>query len=262
MTRRFEHKAAVVTGAGLGIGEAIARALAREGAQVVLNDVDADRAEAAASAIEAEGGTCLSAPGDVADVGVVRGLADLAMERFGRLDIAVANAGLTLWGDFFSYEPEQFDRMLAVNLRGSYFLAQAAARHMRAHGSGRVLLMSSVGGHQAIRYMSAYGITKAGLEMLARNLVLELAPWGITVNALAPGATLTARNLADDPNYEQVWGAVTPTGRPATVDDIAAAALFFLSDEARHITGQALVVDGGWTSYSPTPSLDFVETPG
>jgi 3-oxoacyl-[acyl-carrier protein] reductase len=120
------------------------------------------------------------------------------------------------------------------------------------HG-GRVLFMSSVAGIQAIEELSVYGATKAALSMLARQLVAELSPLGITTNAIAPGATVTPRTLADDPDYERVWSAVTPTGRASTVDDIADAALFLLSPAAAQITGQTLVVDGGWTATSPSP---------
>lgn len=259
-TQLFLNQSAVVTGAGVGIGYEVARQLALGGASVLLNDLDADLARQAAQAITDAGGICQGIGGDTANVETVRGLVSKAVELFGRLDITVANAGLTLWADFFDYEPANFDRVLSVNLRGSYFLAQAAARQMRAQGQGgRILFMSSVTGHQAIRYLSTYGMTKAALEMLARNLVVELSPYQITVNCVAPGATVTPRNLADDPNYEAVWAKVTPTGRPAQPADIAQAVLFFLSPQAGQITGQTLVVDGGWSAVSPTPSLDFVE---
>jgi glucose 1-dehydrogenase len=258
--KRFADRVAIVTGAGVGIGYEVARQLAQEGASVLLNDLNADLARKAAHAIQDEGGVCQGIGGDVADVETVRNMVTTAVDSFGRLDIAVANAGLTLWADFFDYQPENFDRVVSVNLRGSYFLAQAAARQMRQQGrGGRILLMSSVTGHQAIRYLSVYGMTKAALEMLARNLVIELSPHGITVNCIAPGATVTPRNLADDPNYETVWGQLIPVGRAAMPEDIAKAALFLLSPEAAQITGQTLIVDGGWTAVSPTPSLDFVE---
>jgi 3-oxoacyl-[acyl-carrier protein] reductase len=261
MTERpFNNQAAIVTGAGVGIGYEVARQLALSGASVLLNDLDEKLAEEAAQAIAREGGVGQGIGGDIADVETVRGLVSKAVELFGRVDMVVADAGLTLWADFFEYEPANFDRVLNVNLRGSYFLAQAAARQMRAQGEGgRIVFMSSVTGHQAIRYLSTYGMTKAALEMLARNLVVELSPYRITINCVAPGATVTPRNLADDPNYEAVWGQITPTGRPAFPADIAQAVLFFLSPGAGQITGQTLIVDGGWSAVSPTPSLDFVE---
>ena len=256
----FAQQAAVVTGAGEGIGYEIAKQLAEHGAQVILNDIDAEKAAQAANEIAANGHICIGMGGDVSDVDVVYGLVAKAVDEYGRIDIAVANAGITLWNNFFDYKPEDFYRVLSVNLGGSFFLAQAAARQMRKQGSGgRILFTSSVTAHQAIEYLSAYGMTKAALEMLARQLVIELAPHGITVNTIAPGATMTPRNLKDDPNYEASWGSVTPTGKTAVTADIANAALFFLSPAARQITGQTLVIDGGWTAVSPVPSLDFVE---
>ena len=253
MSGRFASRAAVVTGAGQGIGLEIARRLALEGAAVLLNDRDAALAEEAARAIAAEGGVAVAADGDVSDVEVTRGLVDRAVSRFGRLDVAVANAGITMHCDFLDYRPEDFDRLLAVNLRGSFFLAQAAARRFHEQGTpGRILFLSSVTGHMAIRQMAAYGMTKAALETLARNLSLEMAPLGITVNAIAPGATVTPRTVADEA-WAEAWAEVTPNGRVAAAADVAAAALFLLSDEAAHVTGQSLVVDGGWTARGAVP---------
>jgi len=124
---------------------------------------------------------------------------------------------------------------------------------MKEQGSGGALLfMSSVTGHQAHQNLAAYGMTKAALEMLAKGLVIELSPCRINVNTIAPGATLTERTM-DDAAYEKTWSAITPMGRPASTGDIADAALFLVSDGARHITGQNLVIDGGWTSISPPP---------
>jgi len=138
-------------------------------------------------------------------------------------------------------------------LGGSFFLAQAAAKQMKQQQTGgSILFMSSVVGHQAHKDLAAYAITKAGLEMLAKNLVIELSPYKITVNAIAPGATLTERTV-HDPDYENTWSRITPIGRAATTTDIANAALFMVSDKAKHITGQSLIIDGGWTSVSPSP---------
>ena len=259
--KTFENQVAIITGAGQGIGFEIARQLARQGASVVLNDADADLAHEAAKSIVAEGGACLAVPGDASSVELVDQMVLAATETYGKLTIAIANAGITLFGDFFEYPTADLRRVLEVNLAGSFLLSQAAARQMRdqradASGSGgRILLMSSVVGHQAHKYLAAYAMTKAGLEMLAKNLVLELSPHHITINTIAPGATLTERTLQEDPTYAQVWSAITPTGRPALREDIAHAALFLVSPLSGHITGQSLIVDGGWTSVSPPPDL-------
>ena len=220
----------------------------------MVNDVDEARVEAAVDEIRAEGGRAVAFPGDAGDVGVVRRLVARAVDAFGDLDLAIANAGLTLFSDFLSCRVEDFQRVVRVNLQGSFFLAQAAGRHMRARGGGgKILLMSSNVGMQPYPGLASYGMTKAALNMLASTLALELAPHRITVNALAPGATITERTLQDDPTYEQTWQPLIPNGRVARPDDIAKAALFLLSDEADHVTGHTLVVDGGWSGTGRYP---------
>ena len=256
----FKDQVAVVTRAGEGIGFEIARRLALQGATVLLNDINAELASKAAQGICTEGGTCVGVGGDVAEVQVVRDLVVRAVSDFGRLNFAVANAGLSLWDDFFDFKPDDFQRVLAVNLGGSFFLAQAAARQMRRQQTGgRILFLSSVAGNQAIATSSVYAMTKKGLEMLARSLVSELSAHGITVNAIAPGATVTPRTVAAVPDYESIWSTVIPTGRPCYPSDMANAALFFLSPAADQITGQTLIVDGGWSATSPEPKSKYVD---
>lgn len=180
-------------------------------------------------------------------------MVDKAVAQSGQLDIVIANAGITLFGDFFTYSPEAFFRVMQVNLSGTFFLTQAAANQMKTQASGGSLLFtSSVTGHQAHKDLAAYGMSKAALEMLAKNLVTELSRYKINVNTIAPGATLTERTMSD-PEYAATWSRLTPMGRAATVTDIAGTALFLVSEKARHITGQSLIVDGGWTCISPSP---------
>jgi 3-oxoacyl-[acyl-carrier protein] reductase len=249
----FDQQVAIITGAGQGIGFEIARQLALKGAKVTLNDVDEHLANEAAKAISLEGGECLAIAGNAAEVPFIEHMVQETVRRFGQLTIAIANAGITLFDEFLSYQPDSLYRVMQLNLGGSFFLAQQAAKQIKKQQSGgSILFMSSVTGHQAHKNLVAYGMTKAGLEMLAKGLVIELSEYKISVNAIAPGATVTERTL-HDASYEDTWSRITPMGRPATVHDIANAAMFLVSPLSRHVTGQTLIVDGGWTSVSPSP---------
>jgi 3-oxoacyl-[acyl-carrier protein] reductase len=249
-------QAVFITGAGQGIGYALCRAFAAQGAQVALNDLDPAKAEQAAEAINVAVNAERVRPfaGDAADVSAMGALINRFADEAGALDVVIANAGVTRYVPFLDSTPENFDQIVSVNLRGTYFLAQAAARRMIADGkAGRIILLSSVVGLRAFPNFSIYSMTKAGIAMMAASLALELGPHGITVNAVSPGATLTERTLREDPNYEAGWGQVTPNGRVNSVEDITAPALFLASPAAQQINGQNWVIDGGWTLASPLP---------
>lgn len=256
----LEQRVAVVTGASREIGAAMAKALASAGAAVVVAHFnEAARAAAVVAEIQADGGQAAAFDADLALVAANRALITFAVETFGRVDIFAANAGLTVWSPFLETEEATYDTVANLNLKGSYFGAQAAARQMVAQRSagddfgGRIVFSSSVTGIQAAPNGSAYAITKAGLRHMARVLGVELGSHGITVNAIGIGATLNERNLRDDADYQARWDAVTPTGRVGMPEDVAAALLFLVSPAAHMVTGQTLVIDGGWTATARMP---------
>lgn len=255
--RRFAGKVGLITGAGSGIGLALAQGLAAQGASVVLNDISSEKAESATADIRSAGGVCTAFSGDAADYETIQTMIDFTLQAYGRLDYCIANAGVTCFGNFFSYTPEAFKAVMDLNVLGTFFLCQAAANCMRERGiKGKLILMSSNIGAQTYPQLTAYSMSKAALQMMSRSLVLELSPYGITINALAPGATLTPRTLEDDPNYEEHWQDLIPLGKVAAPKEIAEVGLFLLSPAADHITGQTIVIDGGWSQTGQYPPLN------
>jgi glucose 1-dehydrogenase len=244
---RLENRVAIVTGAGRGIGSAIARKLAAEGAAVVVNySRSAAAAEEVSREIVASGGRAVAVRADVKDLAAHAILVSAALENFGRLDILVNNAGIEFREPFLDATPESWDLTLGVNLKGVYFLSQAAARAMRESG-GKILNISSIHDDAPIRNLSIYSITKGGMRMLTRSLALELAPYRINVNSLSPGAVLTDinREALADPDYRARVIAKIPWGRIGDPGDLVGAAVFLCSAESDYVTGATLYVDGG-----------------
>lgn len=249
------QRVAIVTGGATGIGRALSTGLAADGLAVVVGWHDNEAgAQETLRTIEAAGGRATLVQGDIADLTTAERLVDTAVASYGRLDVLCAHAGLTLFAPFLETTPETFDRLLATNLRGTFFTAQAAARRMVEQGQGgRIVLTSSVNARRAIETLSAYAATKAAIEAMARNLAVELSPLGITVNAVAPGSTVNQRNLAGDPRYGERWAAINPAARVGHGEDVLAAVRYLVSEDAVYITGQTIVVDGGWTAAGRAP---------
>lgn len=243
--RGLAGRAALVTGAGAGIGLAIARRLAEAGAGVALLDLRG--AAEAAALIAAEGGRAIAIAGDVSRDADAAGAVARAREEFGRLDILVNNAGIASLRPFLETTPEEFRRTLDVNVTGAFLLSQAAARIMMAQGGGRIVNIASISGQRAGAGRTAYGTSKAALIQLTRQMALELAAHAITVNAVAPGPVETEMaKLMHDRKTREGYLRMVPLGRYGTPEEIAEAVLFLASDRAGYITGHVLDVDGGF----------------
>lgn len=249
---RFRNKTAVVTGAGGSIGGAIATALAREGADVAL--VDIRPSPDTAAVIAQLGRRAIDLPADISEAGAVVSAMGRAVEGLGGIDILVNAAGITSFGSAAELEEAEWDRVLAINLKGVFLCCQAAIPALRRRGGGRIVNIGSVlgknGGNarpwldpaeQARSGNIAYGISKAGVHMLTAYLARELAASRITVNAVAPGPIASAMTRT----FPETLKALIPLGRMGTPAEVAAAVLFLASDDAAFITGEILDVNGG-----------------
>jgi 3-oxoacyl-[acyl-carrier protein] reductase len=242
MTGRVEDKVAIVLGGARGIGAGIATRLAEDGARVVVGDTRDDLGQALAARLDGLFAHC-----DVAEPGDIAAVVALAVERFGRLDIMVQNAGIFPMNDLVDIPLEEWDQVLKVNLRGSFLATQAAMRVMRAQHYGRIVLTSSITGPRVVPPQHAhYAASKAGINGLIRAAALEGAAFGVTVNGVEPGNILTEGVAAERSEaYVAAMAASIPLGELGTPRDVANAVLFLASDEARYITGTTIIVDGG-----------------
>jgi glucose 1-dehydrogenase len=246
---RLQGKVAIVTGGGSGIGQGIAKRLGSEGAKVLINYRGSEAgADDTRRFIESHGGEGVVLKADVTKMDDIQNLVDTAWSRFGSADILVNNAGLEIRSDFWDTKVEDYDRQMAVNLRGPYFLAQAFVRRLRdAKKPGRIVNISSVHEDMAFPGFTAYCCSKGGLRMMMHNLTVELGPLGITINNIAPGAIVTPINktlLEDKPKLDALLAKI-PLGRLGTTDDVAGMVAYLASDEASYVTGATFLIDGG-----------------
>jgi 3-oxoacyl-[acyl-carrier protein] reductase len=237
-------KVAVVTGASRGIGRAIATSLAAQGATVVAA-ARGDHANAVAAELTSQGRRAEAVALDVTDAAAVERLPGLVVERHGRIDIIVSNAGIARDQLLMRMKREDWDAVLATNLTATFGLAQAAMRPMLKQRGGRIIAISSVVGQMGNAGQSNYAASKAGLIGFAKALAREVASRGITVNVVAPGMIDTDMTRAISEKTQVDWAAQIPLGRPGSPGDVAAAVCFLASDEAAYITGHVLAVNGG-----------------
>jgi len=258
---RFAGKVAIVTGAASGIGRASALALAREGASVLVADLHADGAERVAAEIAAQGGRAAAQRADVGDEASVAAMVAAAVARFGHLDVLHNNAAASdaatigAGGEITALDVAIWDRALAVNLRGPMLGCKHAIPRMLARGGGSIVNTSSVSGLAADATRPAYGVSKAGLDALTRYVATQYGKRGIRCNSIAPGVIDTPSLAANVPREPiAIYQRSTLLARLGRAEDVANAVVFLASEESAFVTGQTLVVDGGFLTHQPTYS--------
>ena len=253
--QRFTNKVVLVTGAAHGIGRAIALRFGSEGGQVIVNDVNTRGIEATVQAIITNGGLAIPGIADVSDKSQVDHLFDTVLEHFGTVDVLVNNAGLiNVERHFLEADEAWWDRVLTVNLKSVFLCSFRATQVMARRHQGVIINMSSGGATRAHRGMAAYDASKGGIEALTRSMALDLAPYGIRVNALIPGS-IDSQGM--NPEMKRERGASIPLGRVGEPEELAGPAAFLASEDASYVTGHILAVDGGFLSQQRSPQVDI-----
>ncbi len=243
-------KVAAVIGAGSGIGEAVALGCARQGATVRCLDVDAEAATRTAETITGEGRTADAARLDITDGTAVKQAFDDIVERHGSLDVVVCTPGVNVRKRLVDYTDEEFDRVVGVNLKGSFHVLRAAGPLMMAAGGGSIILFSSIRATVVEPGQSVYASTKAGIVQLVRTAAAEFGPSGVRVNAIGPGVVTTplTAQIQNDPGWHGAYAAKSVFNRWATAEEMVGPTVFLASDAASFVTGTLLMADGGWTA--------------
>ncbi len=255
---RLKDKVCVITGSAQGIGEACAHRFAREGAKVVVSDIQSEQGEAVAADIRDAGGQATFIACDVSSRASCEELIAGAVTAFGSVDILIANAAVLVAKDFLDLTEEDWTSTLGVNLSGFFYAGQAAGRQMVAQGSGTIINMSSINAVVAIPSVIPYTVCKGGVLQLTKSMALALAPHGIRVNAVGPGTIATEMGksmMADEAARKRVLSR-TPLGRPGEPEEIASVCVFLASDEASYITGETIYCDGGRLPLNYTVPVD------
>ncbi len=248
----------LVTGANSGIGKEIAARLARNGYDVAINyKLDAPAAEALARKLQTDGARTIAVYGDVAAAKDVDEMVEKTLSAFGKLDALVNNAGLQVFKPMLQAEEAEWDRVVATNLKGCFLCTQRAGRHMKERRSGAIVNIGSGCNKVPFPNLSGYTASKGGIEMFTKSAALELGPYGIRVNCVAPGAIDTERTQKEIAGFAESWARLTPLRRIGTPHDVAAAVEFLLSENASFISGQTLAVDGGLFMQPRWPDADY-----
>ena len=258
MNHQLAGKVVLVTGASKGIGQSLALGLAGASATVAVNcKTDTSGAEQTCKGIRELGAQAEVFQADIGSKTAFEQMIEEVCERFGRLDILVNNAARTRFGPPEEITEEDFEDVVSTVLRGPFFGSLAAAAKMRRTGGGSIINISSIAVRQIMKFHSCYTMAKGGLESLTRQFALELAP-DVRVNAIAPTATNTARNLEYDPQFNEKWSSITPAGRVGEGNDYVGPCIFLASDQSEFVTGQIIYVDGGWSLQGRAPDMsDF-----